>query len=121
MCPFLLEPARYRFPPERHQSCAAFGRVCAREVAATTAGGSFGIGAVAYIGCNTGGQPCGVTLLEGFVQALHDLPQPTLGECWTRAIDHLKAAKCIKMTGKNVMPCDPPVAPVAPITEFENE
>ncbi len=27
-------------------------------------------GSVAYIGCNTGGQPCGVTLLEGFVAAL---------------------------------------------------
>ena len=29
-------------------------------------------GAVAYIGCNTGGQPCGLTLLEGFVRTLHE-------------------------------------------------
>ena len=27
-------------------------------------------GAVVYIGCNTGGQPCGVTLVEGFLIAL---------------------------------------------------
>ncbi|HZU37794.1 MAG TPA: C25 family cysteine peptidase, partial [Gemmataceae bacterium] len=27
-------------------------------------------GAVAYIGCNTGSQPCGLTLLEGFVRTL---------------------------------------------------
>ncbi len=45
-------------------------------------------GSVAYIGCNTGGQPCGVTLLEGFVTALHQSPQPTLGGCWASAIDY---------------------------------
>jgi len=45
-------------------------------------------GSVAYIGCNTGGQPCGVTLLEGFVAALHDSPEPTLGGCWASAIDY---------------------------------
>jgi hypothetical protein len=45
-------------------------------------------GSVAYIGCNTGGQPCGVTLLEGFVTALHESPQPTLGGCWKSAIDY---------------------------------
>ena len=31
-------------------------------------------GAVAYIGCNTGGQPCGLTLLEGFVRSLPTCP-----------------------------------------------
>jgi hypothetical protein len=50
-------------------------------------------GAVAYIGCNTGGQPCGVTLLEGFVAGLHALAQPTLGDCWVRAIDHYYVAE----------------------------
>jgi hypothetical protein len=45
-------------------------------------------GAVAYIGCNTGGQPCGLTLLEGFVRSLHDLPLPTLGDCWAGAINY---------------------------------
>lgn len=43
-------------------------------------------GAVAYIGCNTGSQPCGVTLLEGFVDALAALPEPRLGDCWARAV-----------------------------------
>jgi hypothetical protein len=50
-------------------------------------------GAVAYIGCNTGGQPCGITLLEGFVAGLRGLPQPTLGECWIHAIDHYYEAE----------------------------
>ncbi len=45
-------------------------------------------GAVAYIGCNTGGQPCGITLLEGFVRALESLPEPTLGDCYASAIDY---------------------------------
>jgi hypothetical protein len=50
-------------------------------------------GAVAYIGCNTGGQPCGLTLLEGFVRALHDLPEPTLGDCWAGAINYYYEAE----------------------------
>jgi hypothetical protein len=45
-------------------------------------------GAAAYIGCNTGGQPCALNLLEGFMLSLHDLPEPTLGDCWARAIYH---------------------------------
>ncbi len=45
-------------------------------------------GAAAYIGCNTGGQPCALTLLDGFMSALHALPEPTLGDCWVQAIDH---------------------------------
>lgn len=45
-------------------------------------------GAVAYVGCNTGSQPCGLTLLDGFVRALAKLPEPTLGDCWNAAIDH---------------------------------
>lgn len=43
-------------------------------------------GAVAYIGCNTGSQPCGLTLLEGFAGALPEAP--TLGDAWTRAVAH---------------------------------
>jgi hypothetical protein len=50
-------------------------------------------GAVAYIGCNTGGQPCGLTLLEGFVRGVHDLPEPTLGDCWTSAINYYYEAE----------------------------
>ena len=50
-------------------------------------------GSVAYIGCNTGGQPCGVTLLEGFVRALKVSPRPTPGDCWTGAIDYYDGAE----------------------------
>jgi hypothetical protein len=45
-------------------------------------------GAVAYIGCNTGSQPCALTLLEGFVKAIGQSPQPILGDCWTSAVTH---------------------------------
>jgi hypothetical protein len=43
-------------------------------------------GAVAYYGCNTGGQGCGVTLLEGFVRTWGESPQPRLGDCWMGAV-----------------------------------
>jgi hypothetical protein len=43
-------------------------------------------GAVAYIGCNTGSQPCGLTLVAGFIKALAEAPQPRLGDCWAGAI-----------------------------------
>lgn len=45
-------------------------------------------GAVAYIGCNTGSQPCGLTLVEGFIEALAETRQPRLGDCWAAAIRH---------------------------------
>jgi hypothetical protein len=43
-------------------------------------------GAVAYIGCNTGSQPCGLTLVEGFVSAVATAKEPRLGDCWASAI-----------------------------------
>jgi hypothetical protein len=43
-------------------------------------------GAVAYIGCNTGSQPCALTLVEGFTKALAADPQTRLGDCWSDAI-----------------------------------
>lgn len=43
-------------------------------------------GAVAYVGCNTGSQPCGLTLLDGFVTALGQAKQPRLGDCWASAV-----------------------------------
>jgi hypothetical protein len=43
-------------------------------------------GAVAYIGCNTGSQPCGLTLVEGFVTALAQAKEPRLGDCWASGI-----------------------------------
>lgn len=45
-------------------------------------------GALAYIGCNTGSQPCGLTLLEGFVNAIATQRHPRLGDCWSSAIRH---------------------------------
>lgn len=42
-------------------------------------------GAVAYIGCNTGSQPCGITLMEGLVAAI--ATKHTIGECWSAAIE----------------------------------
>lgn len=45
-------------------------------------------GAVAYVGCNTGSQPCALTLVEGFVTALADVREPHLGDCWASAIRH---------------------------------
>ncbi len=47
-----------------------------------------GSGAVAYIGCNTGSQPCGLTLVEGFVTAWAETKSPRLGDCWNRALRH---------------------------------
>lgn len=43
-------------------------------------------GAVAYIGCNTGSQPCGMSLMAGFVDAMHNHPDRRLGDCWAGAI-----------------------------------
>jgi hypothetical protein len=43
-------------------------------------------GAVAYVGCDTGGQPCAATLLAAFAQACGDLQQPRLGDAWTFAV-----------------------------------
>jgi hypothetical protein len=45
-----------------------------------------GRGAVAYIGCNTGSQPCGLTLMEGF--ALAHGKSRRLGDAWTAAVRH---------------------------------
>ena len=45
-------------------------------------------GAIAYIG-NTGvGQPCALTLMEGFVNAWAGGKGSRLGDCWVMAIDH---------------------------------
>ncbi|HET6204306.1 MAG TPA: C25 family cysteine peptidase [Planctomycetota bacterium] len=43
-------------------------------------------GAVAYVGCNTGSQPCALTLLEGFTRALAADPATRIGEAWRGAI-----------------------------------
>lgn len=43
-------------------------------------------GAVAYIGCNTGSQPCALTLMDGFVRAYPKTDR--LGDCWVAALRH---------------------------------
>jgi len=49
-------------------------------------------GAVAYIGCNTGSQPAGLTLVEGLAAAAAKAPLPgqslRLGDCWVQAVRH---------------------------------
>ena len=46
-------------------------------------------GAVAYFGCNTGSQPCGLTLTAGFAQAWSQGHDSRLGDCWAEAVDVL--------------------------------
>lgn len=43
-------------------------------------------GAVAYIGCNTGGQPCALTLMDGFARSWGKDPSARLGDCWQQAV-----------------------------------
>ncbi len=45
-------------------------------------------GAVAYIGCDTGGQPCGLTLMDGFTKAWGHDPSARLGDCWAQAVSY---------------------------------
>ncbi len=48
--------------------------------------------AVAYIGCNTGSQPCALTLAEGFVDgiaaAAKDNRTARIGDCWNHAVTY---------------------------------
>jgi hypothetical protein len=50
-------------------------------------------GAVAYIGCNTGAQPCALTLLEGFVGALARPGVVRVGDAWKEAVAHYWSAE----------------------------
>lgn len=45
-------------------------------------------GAVAYIGCNTGSQPCALTLTGGFALAWTQGRGQRLGDCWAAAVAH---------------------------------
>ncbi len=42
-------------------------------------------GAIAYIGCNTGAQPCGLSLLDGFVKSIAD-GSGRVGDAWKDAV-----------------------------------
>jgi peptidase C25-like protein len=44
-------------------------------------------GAIAYIGCNTGSQPCALTLQRGFVEAAAQ-PRIRLGDAWVAALHY---------------------------------
>jgi hypothetical protein len=44
-------------------------------------------GAVAYFGCNTGSQPCGLTLAEGFAKAWSQGKDSRVGDCWAEAVN----------------------------------
>ncbi len=48
-------------------------------------------GAVAYIGCDTGAQPCALTLLDGFTRALHEAS--CVGDAWRKALAHYHEAE----------------------------
>jgi hypothetical protein len=50
-------------------------------------------GAVAYIGCNTGSQPCALSLLYGFANAVGSSESPRLGDCWAKAVNHYYEAE----------------------------
>jgi hypothetical protein len=50
-------------------------------------------GAVAYIGCNTGAQPCAVTLMDGFVQSLAARRARRVGDAWREALSHYWTAE----------------------------
>lgn len=45
-------------------------------------------GAVAYFGCNTGSQPCGLTLIDGMLAGFAAEDCTTIGDAWRLAIDH---------------------------------
>jgi len=48
-------------------------------------------GAAVYIGCNTGSQPCALTLMDGFARAYPKALR--LGDCWLEALRHYHRAE----------------------------
>ena len=69
-------------PPAPYQSGPRNSSSIAEELVRRANGG-----AVAVIGCDTGAQPCAVTLLDGFVESLAQSSGPTtVGELWRRSL-----------------------------------
>ena len=66
-------------------------------------------GAVAYIGCNTGSQPSGLTLVEGFIAALSKADTPRLGDCWCSAIRYYFAFEKLAILKPNAASYPPSV------------
>jgi hypothetical protein len=55
-------------------------------------------GAVAYVGCNTGAQPCAVTLMDGFVRSLGSSGTRRVGDAWRDALAHYcKAERLVEL------------------------
>jgi hypothetical protein len=50
-------------------------------------------GAVAYIGCCTGAQPCALTLLDGFLGACAEPETTRIGKAWNAALAHYVSAE----------------------------
>lgn len=70
-------------PPSPYQR-GRFNPLCLGEALLRSATN----GAAAYIGCDTGSQPCGLTLVDGFIAALARESQPRLGDCWASAVKY---------------------------------
>ncbi len=45
-------------------------------------------GAVAYIGCNTGGQECALTFMQGFMHSFKASKNKRFGDCWKEAVEY---------------------------------
>ena len=45
-------------------------------------------GAVVCIGCNTGSQPCALSLVDGFTRAMAANSESRLGDCWASAVTY---------------------------------
>lgn len=53
-------------------------------------------GAVAYIGCVTGSQPCAHTLLDGLALRLSEQPDTTIGEAWRASLTRYVAEERLR-------------------------
>ena len=71
-------PAPSCYQP-KHLNRDGLGKSMIRESSTNT---------VVYIGCNTGSQPCGLTLVDGFTAALLDQDVQTVGEAWSQAVSY---------------------------------
>lgn len=74
-------------------------RTCAHSSFGTTSVSMPEGGAVAYIGCTTGSQPCAHTLLDGFAAFVAEHPDAAIGAVWSHAVaqyvdaEHLRELK----------------------------
>ena len=81
-------PARSSRPRRRRPSPIRKGNIQFARTWASNCSAAGPNGAVAYIGCNTGGQPCGLTLMDGFAKSWGQSPSARLGDCWMEAVSY---------------------------------